>query len=103
MGLQKCLNIAIEPPFELCLNVCVDDGLTNGTSCVIKMFEYRVKRSERFSIAWVELDNSASEDQRRRKYSNLYKTDTPKTWTPILEVTKGFSTQHYKSYHVVRS
>lgn len=43
MGLQKCLNLAIGPPFELCLNVCVEDGLTNRTSCVIKMVEYKVK------------------------------------------------------------
>lgn len=66
------------------------------------MFEYRVKHSERLNTAWVELDNSASGAQWRRKYSNLYKTDTPKTWTPILEVARGFSIQHYKSYHVVR-
>lgn len=42
------------------------------------MFEYRVKQSERLSIAWVELENSALGAQWRRKYSNLYKTDTPK-------------------------
>lgn len=51
MGLQKCLNRAIGPPFKLCFNVCVEDGLTNETSCVIKMFECRVKHSERLSIA----------------------------------------------------
>lgn len=51
MGLQKCLNLAIGPPFELCLNVFAVDGLTKGTSCVIKMFEYRVKHSEGLSIA----------------------------------------------------
>lgn len=39
-GFQKCLNLAIGPPFELCLNVCVEDGLANGTSCVIKMTRY---------------------------------------------------------------
>lgn len=65
------------------------------------MFEYRVN-SERLSIASVELDIPASEAQWGRKSSNLYKTDNPKTWTPILEVTRGFSIQHYKSYHVVR-
>lgn len=33
MGLQKCFNLAIGPPFELCLNVCIEDELTNGTFC----------------------------------------------------------------------
>lgn len=43
--------------FELCLNVCVEDGLINGIFCVIKMFEYIVKYLEWLSIVWVEFDN----------------------------------------------
>lgn len=35
IGLQKCLKLAIRPPFELCLNVCEENGLTNETSRVI--------------------------------------------------------------------
>lgn len=57
MGLQKNLHLAIRPPYELCLNVSVEDGLTNGASCSIKMFDYRVDSSHhRVSIVWVEFE-----------------------------------------------
>lgn len=46
MDFQKCLNFVIGLLFELCLNVCVEDGLINGIFCVIKMFEYIVKYLE---------------------------------------------------------
>ena len=101
MGLQKNLHLAIGPPFELCLNVSVEDGLTNGASCSIRMFDYRVSSSQRVSIVWVEFENSSSGNQWRQKYSNLYKRDIPRNWTPILEVTRCFNIQHYKSYNVV--
>ena len=102
MGLQKELCLAIGPPFELCLNVSVEDGLTNGTSCIIRKFDYRVLNSQRCSIVWVELEDPSSGVLWRQKYINLYRNDTPRSWTPILEVTRSFSIQYYKSYSVVR-
>lgn len=103
MGLQKNLHLAIGPPYELCLNVSVEDGLTNGASCSIKMFDYRVDSSHhRVSIVWVEFENSSSGCQWRQKYSSLYTTNIPHSWTPILEVTRCFNIQHYKTYNVVR-
>ena len=60
MGLQKFLHLAIGPQYELCVNVCVEDGLTNGTSCVLKKFDFRVENSDRCSIIWVELENKSS-------------------------------------------
>lgn len=101
-GTSKKISILLlGPPFELCLNVSVEDGLTNGASCSIKMFDYRISSSLRVSIVWVEFENSSSGSQWRQKYSNLYKTDIPLDWTPILEVTRCFNIQHYKSYNVV--
>ena len=89
-------------PFELCLNVSVEDGLTNGASCSIRMFDYRVSSSQRVRIVWVEFENSSSGNQGRQKYSNLYNRDIPRNLTPILEVTRCFNIQHNKSYNVVR-
>lgn len=94
MRLQKNLHLAIGPPYELCLNVSVEDGLTNGASCSIKMFDYRVDSSHhRVSIVWVEFENSLSGCQWRQKYSSLYTTNIPHSWTPILEVTRCFNIQ----------
>jgi hypothetical protein len=57
MGLQKILNLGKGPPYELCLNIDVSDGLANGTPCIIKMFDYRVENSNRCSIIWVEFED----------------------------------------------
>lgn len=66
------------------------------------MFDYRVDSSHRVSIVWVEFENSSSGSQWRHKYSSLYTTKIPHSWTPILEVTRCFNIQHYKTYNVVR-
>lgn len=42
---------------EITNNVNVQDGITNGASCVIKQFDYRVEGSTRCSIIWVEFDD----------------------------------------------
>lgn len=102
IGLQKNLHPAIGPPYKLCLNVSVEDGLRNGASCSIKLFDFRVDSSHRVSIVWVEFENSSSGSHWRQKYSSLYTTKIPHSWTPILEVTRCFNIQHYKTYNVVR-
>ena len=102
MGLQKVLHAGIGPPFELCLNIDVEDGLTNGTPCVLRKFDYRVEMSSRCSIIWVEFEDSLTGVHWRQKYSHLYNKTITGSWTPILEATRSFSIQHYKSYHVIR-
>lgn len=74
---KKNLHLAIGPPYELSLNVSVEDGLTNGASCSIKMFDYRVDPSHRVSIVWVGFENSSSGCQCRQKYSSLYTKYSP--------------------------
>jgi hypothetical protein len=57
MGLQKELSLGIGLPGEICVNVDTADGLTNGASCLIKKFDFRVLRSMRCSIVWVEFED----------------------------------------------
>ena len=102
MGLEKSLHVGIGLPCELCLNIDVADGLTNGTPCVIQKFDYRVAGSARCSIIWVLFENSAIGVHWRHKYSHLYNASIPRTWTPVLETTRSFSIQHYKTYQVIR-
>ena len=42
MGLLTNLPVAVGLQYEICINVVVEDGLTNGTSCVVKYLEFRV-------------------------------------------------------------
>ena len=102
MNLEKTLTIGIGLQYELCVNVDVGDGMTNGTPCLIKKVDYRVENSDRCSIIWVQFEESKSGMHWRQKYSHLYNADTSRDWTPILETTRSFSVQHYKAYHVVR-
>ena len=76
--------------------------MTNGTPCVAMKVDYRGKNSDRCSIIWVEFESSTSGMHWRQKYSHLYNADTSRDWTPILDTTRSFSVQHYKSYHVIR-
>lgn len=36
MGLVSRLLIVEDLPAEICINIDVEDGLTNGTSCIVK-------------------------------------------------------------------
>jgi hypothetical protein len=91
MGLQKILNLGKGPPYELCLNIDVSDGLANGTPCIIKMFDYRVENSNRCSIIWVEFEDVKTGMHWRKKYCNLYRRNISVGWTPIFETTRNFT------------
>ena len=57
-GLVKNLNIAENLPAELCINIDVLDGMTNGTPCIVKKLDYRVQDSSRCSIIWVQFEDN---------------------------------------------
>lgn len=45
MGLVKDLYLVLDLPAEVCLNIDVVDGLTNGSPCLVKKFDFRVTNS----------------------------------------------------------
>lgn len=102
MGLSSMLFLVIGVPAEITNNVNVQDGITNGASCTVKLFDYRVEGSTRCSIIWVQFDDDNIGKELRSEYARLFKTDIEKTWTPILEITKQFKIQMNGSYHVKR-
>lgn len=46
MGLVKDLYLVLDLPAEVCLNIDVVDGLTNGSPCLVKKFDFRVTNYE---------------------------------------------------------
>ena len=76
--------------------------MTNGASCCIKKFDYRVANSSRCSIVWVEFDDKSVGKTWRMKYQHLYQSSIPLAWTPILETCRKFTLQYYKTYLVAR-
>lgn len=102
MGLVKDLYLVLDLPAEVCLNIDVVDGLTNGSPCLVKKFDFRVTNSMRCSIIWVKFENESVGAANRSKYSKYYTDSIPKTWTPIFEVSKKISVGRYKACHVTR-
>ena len=102
LGLQKHLTLGIGLPAEICLNVDTGDGLTNGASCKIRKFDFRVPQSSRCSIVWVEFDDESIGRKWRLRYKHLYCQDIPVSWTPILETCRKFTFQYYKTYLIAR-
>lgn len=102
MGLASCLTLGIDLPAELCLNINVEDGMTNGAACHVKKFDFRIAGSERCSIVWVAFEEGAIGRQWREKYKHLYVCGINRLWTPILETTRQFTLQYFKTYSIVR-
>lgn len=102
MGLFKNLSIVEDLPAEICLNVDVEDGLTNGTTCTVKKLDFPAENLHRCSIIWVVFENAVVGSKTRLKYAHLFTTNSNKSWTPILEVTRNFSVGQFRSANVIR-
>ena len=101
-SLSKYLHIAEKVPAELCCNIDVLDGLTNGTPCLVMKLDFRVPNSPRCSIIWVKFEEHSIGLKMRDAYKHLYNRDVRPNWTPILEITKKFQFNYYKSFLVTR-
>ena len=102
MGLQTNLILGIGLQAEICLNIDTSDGLTNGASCCIKKFDFRVPGSSRCSIVWVQFGDVSVGQIWRTKYRHLFTDGIPLAWTPILETSRKFSFKYFKTYLVIR-
>ncbi|XP_060603886.1 uncharacterized protein LOC132756767 [Ruditapes philippinarum] len=102
MGLQKKLTLGVNLPAEICVNVDTSDGLTNGASCQVKKFDFRVPGSKRCSIVWVEFEDVSVGRKWRLQYKHLFSSNTPSAWTPILETSRRFTYRYFKTYLITR-
>ena len=102
MGLQKNLELGLDLPAEMSLNIDTEDGLTNGAACIIKKFDFRVSGSSRCSIVWVQFEENSIGKRWRNKYCHLYNQGIDHCWTPILETCRKFTFKYYKTYLIAR-
>ena len=90
-GLRTVLNLAISLHYDCTVNLDVDDGLTNGATCVLKHIEYKGE-SQTPAILWVEFIDSRIAKHWRQKYRNFYTSNNiAQVWTPIFAVTRTFN------------
>ncbi|XP_071810917.1 uncharacterized protein [Apostichopus japonicus] len=89
-GLFGALPIAVENKYETVVNVDVDDGITNGSSCVVKKLQYLDSNNPRPSIIWVQFDNLEAGREARCRYRQYYSPDIDVKWTPIFAIKRTF-------------
>ena len=91
-ALHNPLSVAPGLRFEIVANLDVDDGLTNGSGCVLKHIEYRMSTTARPSILWVQFDNETVGKNHRRKYRAMYSSpNVAAEWTPVFDIKRKFS------------
>ena len=88
-GLMTELNLAIDLHYDCTINLDVDDGLTNGATCLLKKIEYKEGFSQP-AILWVHFVEPGVGKVCRQKYRNLYSRSVQRSWTPIFAVSRTF-------------
>ena len=88
-GLMTELNLAIDLHYDCTINLDVDDGLTNGATCLLKKIEYKEGFSQP-AILWVHFVEPSVGKACRQKYRNLYSRSVQRSWTPIFAVSRTF-------------
>ena len=102
MGLFSLLPVVTAAKYDLTINVDVSDGLTNGADCVIEDIDYKVENSTRPSVTWVSFSHPDMGRKQRTDNDNLYKTNTNKNWTPVLEITWQFQINKKSKVQILR-
>ncbi|XP_033759145.1 uncharacterized protein LOC117341405 [Pecten maximus] len=87
--LKTSLTIAVDMIYDISVNIDVADGLTNGSTCVVKYIEYK-QSTIRPAIVWVLFGNEKIGAMRRSQYQHLLNRNVDKSWTPIFETKRTF-------------
>jgi hypothetical protein len=92
MGLQQSLTVVVGMIYDLTINLDTEDGLNNGSPCVVQAIEYRQAETRRPSIIWVKFDDFKVGRKCRRKYEKkgFYHEGIDQTWTPVFDVERTF-------------
>ena len=88
-NLGNIVELAVGMKYDLTANIDVDDGLTNGSSCEVRLIEYKTN-TPRPSIVWVKFIDEKIGSVTRQKYRHLYSKHVDKTWTPIFDIKRSF-------------
>ena len=96
-NLARLLVLAVGMIYDITINLDVNDGIANGSSCIVKCIENRISQTTRPSIVWVLFSDISIGSNTRQKYKHLYHTNIDYLWTPIFEVNRNFL-YNYKSF-----
>ncbi|XP_069136358.1 uncharacterized protein [Argopecten irradians] len=87
--LKTNLTVAVNMIYDISVNIDVADGLTNGSTCVVKHIEYKYS-AVRPAIVWVLFGEEKIGAMRRHQYQHLFGNNIETSWTPIFETKRTF-------------
>ncbi|MCG8076810.1 MAG: AAA family ATPase [Candidatus Thiodiazotropha taylori] len=102
-NLEKLLKMAVGMVYDITVNINVEDGLTNGSTCVAKYIEHKMEATDRPSIIWVLFDDPGIGISTREKSLNrgLYSSNIDHAWTPIFDIERSFI-YNFKTYQRIQ-
>ena len=90
--LAYSLKIALGTTIELSLNLCTEDGLTNGASGVVTCLPNSGDILDSSAILWVQFAAENIGQSFRQQNSHLYQQPhISSSWTPIFPVVRSFN------------
>ncbi len=91
-NLLQSLTVAVGMMYDITVNVNVEDGLANGSTCVVKHIEYKMKQTSRPSIIWVSFSDKKVGCATRETYraKGFYHDKLDSNWTPIFDIERSF-------------
>ena len=96
-GLPETITLITNQQYDLISNIDVNDGLINGTQCVVKYIQ-TTKHNDNLIpyIVWVDFQNPDIAVNHRQKYTYLYSAhNTNRQWTPIIKIKRTFTVKDH--------
>ena len=91
-GLSETITLIANQQYDLISNIDVNDGLINGTQCIVKYIQ-TTKYNDNILpyIVWVDFQNPDIGTNHRQKYTYLYSAhNTNRQWMPIIKINRTF-------------
>ena len=92
-GLPESIILITNQQYDLISNINVEDGLINGTQCIIKFIQTTQRNKNDLTpyVVWVQFENTDIAINHRQKYSYLYtNSKINKQWTPLVKIKRSF-------------
>ena len=105
-GLATYLTVALEDRIEICINIDIGDGLTNGAAGTVMGLPGTNSQGACTAAGymWIHFDDTLTGRRARAKaqQKEMYTKDTPRYWTPIGPIKKQLNISQKSQLNAIR-
>ena len=105
-GLATYLTVALEDRIEICINIDIGDGLTNGAAGTVMGLPGTNSQGACTAAGymWIHFDDTLTGRRARAKaqQKEMYTRDTPRYWTPIGPIKKQLNISQKSQLNAIR-